>query len=70
MKTSVVEVRDLLAGASVLKVEKTIGEIDGVESATVDFAAGKAPARFDEPDADQVAGRRRAAALVHAASRC
>lgn len=57
MKTSVVEVRDLLAGASVLKVEKTIGEIDGVESATVDFAAGTRSTILTF-DLSQVAGSR------------
>lgn len=48
MKTSVVEVHDLLAVFSVDEVEKRIGEVPGVESVTVNFAAGNATVRFDE----------------------
>ncbi|MBX9793329.1 MAG: cation transporter, partial [Burkholderiaceae bacterium] len=48
MKTSVMEVRDMLSVLSVLGVEKRIGEVPGVESVTVNFAAGNATVRFDE----------------------
>ena len=48
MKTSVMKVHDMLSVLSVLGVEKRIGEVPGVESVTVDFAAGSATVRFDE----------------------
>ena len=48
MKTSVIEVHDMLSVFSVAEVEKRIGEVPGVESATVNFAAGNATVRFDE----------------------
>jgi len=48
MKTSVIEVRDMLSVLSVLGVEKKIGEVPGVESVTVNFAAGNATVRYDE----------------------
>ena len=48
MKTSVIEVRDMLSVLSVLGVEKRIGEVPGVESVTVNYAAGSATVRFDE----------------------
>ncbi|MEO8453285.1 MAG: heavy-metal-associated domain-containing protein [Gemmatimonadota bacterium] len=48
MKTSVFEVRDMLSVWSVDEVEKRIGEVPGVESVTVNFAAGSATARYDE----------------------
>jgi Cu2+-exporting ATPase len=48
MKTSVMEVKDMLSVFSVDEVEKRIGEVPGVESVTVNFAAGKATVRFDE----------------------
>ena len=48
MKTSVMEVRDMLSVLSVLGVEKRIGEVPGVESVTVNFAARSATVRFDE----------------------
>ena len=48
MKTSVMEVRDMLSVLSVIGVEKRIGEVPGVESVTVNFAAGSATVRFDE----------------------
>lgn len=48
MKTSVMEVHDMLAVLSVDDVEKRIGEIPGVESVTVNFAGGNATVRFDE----------------------
>ena len=48
MKTSVMKVQDMLSVLSVSGVEKRIGEVPGVESVTVDFAAGSATVRFDE----------------------
>jgi Cu2+-exporting ATPase len=48
MKTSVIEVRDMLSVLNVSGVEKRIGEVPGVESVTVDFAAGSATVRYDE----------------------
>jgi copper chaperone CopZ len=48
MKTSVVEVRDMLSVLSVDGVEKRIGEVPGVESVTVNYAAGSATVRYDE----------------------
>ena len=48
MKTSVMKVRDMLSVLSVSGVEERIGEVPGVESVTVDFAAGSATVRFDE----------------------
>jgi Cu2+-exporting ATPase len=48
MKTSVIEIRDMLSVLSVTGVEKRIGEVPGVESVTVNFAAGSATVRYDE----------------------
>ena len=48
MKTSVVEVHDMLSVFSVEEVEKRIGEVPGVDSVTVDFAGGSATVRYDE----------------------
>jgi len=48
MKTSVMEVHDMLSVWSVDDVEKRIGEVPGVESVTVNFAAGSATVRYDE----------------------
>jgi Cu2+-exporting ATPase len=48
MKTSAIEVRDMLSVLSVDEVEKRIGEVPGVESVTVNFAAGSATVRYDE----------------------
>jgi copper chaperone CopZ len=48
MKTSVIEVRDMLSVWSVDEVETRIGEVPGVESVTVNFAAGSATVRYDE----------------------
>ena len=48
MKTSVIEVRDMLSVLSVLGVEKRIGDVPGVESVTVNYAAGSATVRYDE----------------------
>ncbi|MEO6403457.1 MAG: heavy metal translocating P-type ATPase, partial [Vicinamibacteria bacterium] len=48
MKTSVLEVHAMLSVWGVDEVEKRIGEVPGVESATVNHAAGTATVRFDE----------------------
>ena len=48
MKTSVMEVHDMLSVLSVDGVEKRIGKVPGVESVTVNYAAGKATVRYDE----------------------
>lgn len=48
MKTSVIEVSDMLSVLSVQGVEQRIGEVPGVESVTVNFAAANATVRFDE----------------------
>lgn len=57
MKTSVIDVRDMLSVLSVVGVEQRIGEVPGVESVTVNFAAGNATVRFDETRLD-IAGIR------------
>jgi P-type Cu2+ transporter len=48
MKTSVIHVHDMLSVSSVAGVEKRIGDVPGVESVTVNFAAGSATVRYDE----------------------
>ena len=48
MKTSVIEVHAMLSVLSVDEVEKRIGEVPGVQSVTVNFAAGNATVRYDE----------------------
>ena len=48
MKTSVIEVHDLLSVLSVAEVEKRIGDVPGVKSNTVNFSAGNVTVRFDE----------------------
>ena len=48
MKTSVIEVHDLLSVLSVDEVEERIGGVPGVDSATVNYAAGNATVRYDE----------------------
>ena len=48
MKTSVIEVHDMLSVLSVVGVEKIIGKVPGVESVTVNFAAESATVRYDE----------------------
>jgi len=48
MKTSVIKVHDMLSVLSVLEVEERIGEVPGVESVTVNHAAGSATVRYDE----------------------
>lgn len=47
MKTSSIEVHDMLSVLSVDEVEKRIGEVSGVQSVTVNFAAGSATVRYD-----------------------
>ena len=48
MKTSVINVHDMLSVWSVEEVEKHIGEVPGVESVTLNFAAENATVRYDE----------------------
>ena len=48
MKTSVIHVHDMLSVLSVEEVEKRIGDVPGVESVTVNYAAGSATVRYDE----------------------
>ena len=48
MKTSVIEVHDMLSVLTVDEVEKRISRVPGVESATVNHAAGNATVRYDE----------------------
>ena len=48
MKTSVFEVHDMLSVLTVDEVEKRIGGVPGVDSATVNYAAGNATVRYDE----------------------
>ena len=48
MKTSVMEVHDMLSVLSVADVENRIEAVPGVESATVNFAARNVTVRFDE----------------------
>ena len=55
MRTSVMGVRDMLSVLSVVGVEERIGEVPGVESVTVNFAAGNATVRFDETRLDLAA---------------
>ena len=52
MKTSVMEVHDMLSVLSVLGVEQKIGAVAGVESVTVNYAAGNATVRYDETRLD------------------
>ena len=48
MKTSVIEVHDMLSVLSVDEVEMRIGDVPSVESVTVNYAAGSATVRYDE----------------------
>ncbi len=48
MKTSVIDVHDMLSVLSVQGVEERIGEVPGVESVTVNHAALSATVRYDE----------------------
>ncbi len=52
MKTSVIEVHAMLSVLSVDEVEQRIGEVPGVESVTVNFAAENATVRYDETRLD------------------
>ncbi len=52
MKTSVLEVHDMLSVWSVDDVERRISEVPGVESVTVNFAAESATVRYDETRLD------------------
>ena len=52
MKASVIEVSGLLSVFGVDAVEVQITEVPGVESATVNFAAGNATVRYDETQVD------------------
>jgi Cu2+-exporting ATPase len=48
MKTSVIDVHDMLSVLPVDDVERRIRDVPGVESATANFAAGSATVRYDE----------------------
>ena len=48
MKTSVIEVHDMLSVLSVDELEKRIGKAPGVKSVTVNYAAGSATVAYDE----------------------
>ena len=48
MKTSVIDVRAMLSALTVRAVEKRIGKVPGVQSVTVNDAAGNATVRYDE----------------------
>ena len=48
MKTSIIEVTDMLSVLTVDEVEKRFGEVPGVASATVNYAARNATVRYDE----------------------
>lgn len=48
MKTSIIEVTDMLSVLTVDEVEKRFGDVSGVESATVNFSARNATVRYDE----------------------
>lgn len=52
MKTSNIEVHDMLSVLSVVGVEERIGKVPGVESVTVNFAAENATVRYDETRLD------------------
>ncbi len=68
MKTSVIEVRDMLSVLSVLGVEQRIGEVPGVESVTVNFAVGNATVRYDETRLDIAGIRSGVRQLAHEAA--
>jgi copper chaperone CopZ len=70
MKTSVIEVRDMLSVLSVDEVEKRIGEVPGVESVTVNNAAGSATVRYDETRAGRRCGRDRTHVRCAETRRC
>ena len=48
MRTSVIEVRDMLSVLTVHEAEKRIRNVPGVASATVNYAAKNATVRYDE----------------------
>ena len=48
MKTSVIEIRDVLSVLSAQQVEKRMADVPGVASVTVNDAAGNATVRYDE----------------------
>ena len=48
MKTSIIEVTDMLSVLTVDEVEKRIRKVPGVESATVNYSAGNVTVRYDE----------------------
>ena len=48
MKTSSLEVREMLSVLSVDEVEKRFVDVPGVKSATVNYAAGSVTVRYDE----------------------
>src|ERR1035437_33689 len=48
MKTSVIEVHDMLSVFGVDEVERRIGAVPGVHSVTVNYAARSATVRYDE----------------------
>jgi len=52
MKTSTINVHDMLSVLGVEEVEKRIGEVPGVESVTVNFDAENATVRYDETRLD------------------
>ena len=52
MKTSAIEVRDLLSVLTVEEVEKRLQNVPGVASATVNYAARNATVRYDETRLD------------------
>jgi Cu2+-exporting ATPase len=54
MKTSAIEVHDMLSVFSVDEVEKRIGDVPGVASVTVNFAAGNATVRYDETQLEAI----------------
>ena len=48
MKTSTIEIRDMLSVLTVDEVEVRFGEVPGVESATVNYDARNVTVRYDE----------------------
>lgn len=52
MKTSTIKVSDMLSALSISQIEKKIGDVPGVESVTVNFAAETATVRYDETRLD------------------
>ena len=48
MKTSIIEVSDMLSVLTVDEVEKRFGEVPGIASATVNYAEKNATVRYDE----------------------